>query len=185
MTRDTRPSKEKYYLDIAKAVAARSPCLRRRFGAIIVVHDAIVSTGYNGPARGVINCAEIGCLKDLVNAPEYAAYDYCPAVHAEENAIINAARNGSAVKGGTIYIYGEYVKTGQPSESIPCDRCKRAIINAGIVEVITSNAKGEIVKYKVEDRVKYDTDRYVKMYVEAYEKTHGKKPKIEYHKKGE
>lgn len=180
MTRNTsydRPSKERYYLNIAKAVALRSPCLRRRFGAIIVVSDAIVSTGYNGPARGVINCAEVGCLKDLLKAPEYAAYDYCPAVHGEENAIINAARNGTSVKGGVLYIYGEYVKTGEPSESVPCDRCKRAIINAGIKEVITNNKEGKIVRYKVEDWIKYDTERYVKAYNEAYEKIHGKKPK--------
>ncbi|MCD6514415.1 MAG: dCMP deaminase family protein [Candidatus Odinarchaeota archaeon] len=158
-----RPSKEEYYLEIAKAVSKRSTCLRRRFGAIIVVNDAIVSTGYNGPARGVINCYEVGCLKDELNVPEYGGYDVCPAVHAEENAIINAARNGASVNGGIMYIYGEYVKTGEPSESIPCDRCKRAIINAGIVQVITMNSKGQIVRYDVRDWVNYDTQRYVKM----------------------
>jgi len=88
-----RISKVEYYLEIAKVVSLRSPCLRRKFGAIIVVNDAIVSTGYNGPARGVNNC-ELGCLKDKVDAPHYGGYEWCPAVHAEENAIVNAARNG-------------------------------------------------------------------------------------------
>ena len=162
-----RPSKEEYYLEIAKAVSKRSTCLRRRFGAIIVKNDAIVSTGYNGPARGVINCYEVGCLKDELNAPEYSNYDICPAVHAEENAIINAARNGANVNGGIMYLYGEYVKTGQPSESVPCDRCKRAIINAGIVKVITINSRGEIVQYDVQSWVNYDTQRYVTMMNEA------------------
>ena len=68
---DGRPPKDIYYLNIAKAVAQRSPCIRRRFGAIIVKDDAIVSTGYNGPARGSINCNEVGCLKDIMNLPSY------------------------------------------------------------------------------------------------------------------
>ena len=82
-----RPSKDEYYLEIAKVVAKRSPCLRRHYGAIIIKDDAIVSTGYNGPARGSINCFEVGCIKDLLNLPHYAGYDYCPAVHAEENCV--------------------------------------------------------------------------------------------------
>ena len=162
-----RPPKDEYYMGIAKAVSIRSPCLRRKFGAIIVLNDAIVSTGYNGPARGVIDCSEIGCLKDLMSAPSYAAYDLCPAVHAEENSIINAARNGAIVKGGTLYIYGENAKTGKPAESIPCDRCKRAIINAGIKKVITYSPEEKLIEYDVQDWVQYDTERYVKAVEEA------------------
>lgn len=82
-----RPSKDIYYLEIAKAVSRRSPCIRARYGAIIVKNDAIVSTGYNGPVRGGVNCYEIGCLKDILNLPHGSAYDYCPAVHAEENCV--------------------------------------------------------------------------------------------------
>ena len=82
-----RISKDKYYLEIAKSVALRSPCLRRKYGAIIVKEDAIVSTGYNGPARGSTNCIEVGCIKELLNLPHYSGYDYCPAVHAEENCV--------------------------------------------------------------------------------------------------
>ena len=151
-----RPSKTMYYLGIAKAVAARSPCLRRKFGAIIVVDDAIVSTGYNGPARGVNNC-ELGCLKDVKKAPHYSGYEWCPAVHAEENAVINAARNGAMVKGGIMYVVG--VKpSGELTESVPCRRCKRVLINAGIVKVVTMNERGEVIEYDVKDWVREDSE---------------------------
>ncbi|MHA1238056.1 MAG: deoxycytidylate deaminase [Candidatus Odinarchaeia archaeon] len=162
-----RPSKDEYYLKIAKAVSVRSTCLRRRFGAVIVKDDAIVSTGYNGAARGVINCGEAGCLKNEVGAPEYSGYDYCIGVHAEENAIINAARNGATIKGGILYIYGEYTDSGKPSEAKPCDRCRRAIINGGIVEVVTRDKDGNIIKYKVEEWIKEDTENYLKKIREA------------------
>ncbi|HHF59354.1 MAG TPA: dCMP deaminase family protein, partial [Thermoplasmatales archaeon] len=125
-----RISKDLYYLNIAKAVAKRSPCIRRRFGAIIVKDDTIVSTGYNGPARGSVNCDEVGCLKDVMNLPPYTGYDYCPAVHAEENALLNAARHGSSVIGGTLYLYGESPDGSITEEGKPCDRCKRALINS-------------------------------------------------------
>ncbi|RLI99793.1 MAG: cytidine deaminase [Candidatus Aenigmatarchaeota archaeon] len=161
-----RPDKDKYYLGIAKAVAKRSPCLRRRFGAVIVVNDSIVSTGYNGPARGVINCEEVGCAKDILKLPSYAAYDVCPAVHAEENAVINAARNGAKVLNGRLYIYGE-TKDGKPTPSHPCDRCKRVLINAGITQVITESEDGRIVVYDVEKWKDYDTDNYKKIVEKA------------------
>jgi deoxycytidylate deaminase len=77
MRRNSRPSKDEYYLEIAKAVCLRSPCIRRQFGAIVVKDDVIVSTGYNGPARGVLNCMEVGCLKDELNLPHYQGYDWC------------------------------------------------------------------------------------------------------------
>jgi dCMP deaminase len=149
-----RPSWDDYYLGIARAVAGRSPCLRRKVGAIIVVSDAIVSTGYNGPARGVDNCS-LGCLKDKKDAPVYAGYNWCPAVHAEENAIINAARNGVSVLGGTLYLVG--VKPdGTPRETVPCRRCSRALINAGV------EREGKQVEIKTADWVREDNDWYHK-----------------------
>ena len=156
-----RIGKKRYYLEIAKAVALRSSCTRAKYGAIVVKNDAIVSTGYNGPIRGGVNCYEYGCIKDILDLPHGRSYDLCPAVHGEENAILNAARNGSSVLGGTLYLYGLDPKTGMAIDSVPCDRCKRAIINSGIVKVITINANGAIVEYDVEDWVKHDTDRYL------------------------
>jgi len=155
-----RPTKEEYYLEIAKAVAQRSPCIRRKYGAVIVKNDAIISTGYNGPARGVINCFEVGCIKDLKNLPHGVAYEDCPAVHAEENAIINAARNGSNVFGGTLYITG-VDKEGKLVEAIPCFRCKRILINAGIEKVVIRKEDGGIKYIYTQDWVSEDTKNYL------------------------
>ncbi|KAA0006387.1 MAG: dCMP deaminase family protein [Thermoplasmata archaeon] len=157
-----RISKDLYYLNIAKAVAKRSPCIRRRFGAIIVKDDTIVSTGYNGPARGSVNCDEVGCLKDVMNLPPYTGYDYCPAVHAEENALLNAARHGSSVIGGTLYLYGESPDGSITEEGKPCDRCKRALINSGIKEVVTIKPNNEVVRYSVSDWVREDRENYLR-----------------------
>lgn len=162
-TVNNRPSKEEYYLDIAKAVCKRSPCIRRRYGAIIVKDDTIVSTGYNGPARKVLNCYEIGCIKDFLNLPHGTSYELCPAVHAEENVIVNAARNGANVLGGTLYIYGESSKDNKIVEAIPCSRCKRILINAGILEVIMRTEKG-IKKIRAEEWVEEDSKNYVKIW---------------------
>ena len=159
-----RPSKDEYYLEIAKVVAKRSPCLRRHYGAIIIKDDAIVSTGYNGPARGSVNCFEIGCVKDLLNLPHYAGYDYCPAVHAEENSITNAARNGTSVFGGIMYLYGIDAKANAPIEGMPCPRCKRLIINAGIKEVVTLDKEGNIRHYPVKDWIEEDKQNYIYWY---------------------
>jgi dCMP deaminase len=156
-----RISKEEYYLGIAKAVALRSPCLRRKYGAIIVKNDAIVSTGYNGPARGSTNCEEVGCIKEILNLPHYSGYDYCPAVHAEENAVINAARNGNSVIDGTLYLYGIDVKTNKPVAGMPCPRCKRVLINAGIKEVVTIDENDNITKYDVRNWIEEDKNRYL------------------------
>ena len=155
-----RIEKNKYYLNIAKAVALRSCCIRRKIGAIIVVNDVIVSTGYNGPARGVIHCYEVGCLKDLKELPSYGGYDYCIAVHAEENAVVNAARHGSKILGGTLYLYAIDDK-GNTLDVYPCKRCRRILINAGIEKVV-SLKNGEIVTYNVKDWVKEDSEEYKK-----------------------
>jgi len=167
MRRNSRPSKDEYYLEISKAVCLRSPCVRRQFGAIIVREDVVISTGYNGPARGVVNCMEVGCLKDELDLPHYSGYDYCPGVHAEENCIINAARHGASVLGGTLYLYGQNFGDSSPIEGKPCDRCKRAIINAGIKEVVTKKSDGSVAKTDVAEWVKEDTEQYMKRLEEA------------------
>lgn len=162
MKTDSRPSKEEYYLKIAEAVSLRSPCIRRQFGAIIVKDDAVISTGYNGPARGVVNCLQVGCLKDKLNLPHYSGYDHCPGIHAEENCILNAARHGANVMGGTLYIVGRNFKDSSSAEAKPCDRCKRALINSGIKEVVIRRTDGGIARVNVEDWIKEDTENYLK-----------------------
>jgi len=119
-------SNDEYYLNIAKAVAQDSKCLKAKYGALIVKDDAMLSAGYNGPARKAPHCEECPRLNGDVGG---SAYDMqCPAVHAEENAIIHAAHHGSSVKGAKLYLWGDYP---------PCQKCARALINAGIKEVIT------------------------------------------------
>jgi len=143
-------TKTKYYLDIARVVAARSHCLvRRGFGAIIVKDDEIIATGYSGSARGTLNCGkDISCIKNVKGLPPNEAYEVCPAVHAEENAIIHAGR--SRALGGTLYLSpgGKY-----PGDR-PCFRCRRRLINAGIKDCwyITRDGtlKYELVKDWIE-----------------------------------
>ncbi|MCM2270454.1 MAG: dCMP deaminase family protein, partial [Thermoanaerobaculia bacterium] len=98
-----KPGWDAYYLGIAQAVAARASCLRRQVGAVIVVDNAILATGYNGTPMGVTNCDQGGCPRCASDAPVGAGYDACICVHAEQNAIAFAARHGNATKGGTLY----------------------------------------------------------------------------------
>lgn len=134
-----RPSKEEYYLDIAKAVAKRSPCLRKHYGSIIVKNDQVLTTSYNGPVRGESHCEQ--CTK-VSSDKDIAEYTTCPACHAEMNCIINVSRND--MLGADLYLAGYDVKTGEPieCEAWPCEICLRLIKNAGINRII--NKKGVI-----------------------------------------
>lgn len=135
----TRPSKDAYYLSIAKAVSARSTCLRRRYGAILVREDAIVASGYNGAPRGMENCSDKGrCRREELGCAHGERYELCVAVHAENNAVINAARAGVSVPGSTLYLYGEDAGTGKPVDAEPCLMCGRVIRNAGIIRIVGS-----------------------------------------------
>jgi dCMP deaminase len=152
-----RPDKDHYFLDIALSVASRSTCLRRKFGAVIVKESTIVGTGYNGTARGVINCDEAGCIKDLMNSPQGQTYDYCPAVHAEENAIINSDRSDRI--GAVLYIAGKD-KDGKLTMAVPCQRCQRKILNSQIKEVIILSDEGKAIHFIVTDYAISDTKWY-------------------------
>lgn len=148
-----RPSKIDYYLNIAREVAQRATCLRRRFGAVIVREDQIISTGYVGSPRGTKNCIDLGeCPREKANIPAGERYELCRAVHAEQNAIINAARAGVSVLNGTLYLYGENVKDKSIVGGQPCKLCRRAIINAGIKNVIVKEKQG----YK-----NYDVEKWI------------------------
>lgn len=131
----TRPDKTYYYLGIAKAVAKRSTCLRRQYGAIIVKNDEIIATGYNGAARGEPNCCDQGvCWREANGISHGQQYEKCVAVHAEQNAIISAARKDMI--GSTMYLYGE--ENGTILKAQPCEICSKLIRNAGIEFVICS-----------------------------------------------
>lgn len=131
-----RPSKERYYLDIAAAVSARSTCVRRQYGAVIVKNDMIISTGYNGSARGWLNCCDTGeCWREAHGIPHGEQYEKCKSVHAEANAIISAPRLD--MMGATLYLAG--FENGERIEDPkPCEMCQRMIENAGIIRVVTN-----------------------------------------------
>ena len=113
-----RPSKDQYYLNIAKEVSQRGTCFRLRGGAIVVKDDQIISAGYIGAPRGTKDCMERGyCLRDRLKIPHGTQYEICRSVHCEANAIINAARAGVSVLGATMYIYEENGKTGEKFEN--------------------------------------------------------------------
>ena len=134
-----RPDKIEYYLNIAQTVALRSTCLRRMYGAAIVKNDEIISTGYNGAPRGCANCVDIGkCKREELNIPSGERYELCRSVHAEQNAIISAARKDMV--GSTIYLAGVDAKTGKVLDvAEPCSMCKRFILNSGITHVVMRN----------------------------------------------
>ncbi len=131
-----RIDKENYYLDIAETVLERSTCLRRCYGAIIVQHDEIISTGYNGAPRGRKNCADLNfCTRMKMNIPSGQRYELCRSVHAEANCIISAARKDTL--DATLYMACRDPQTGDLiPHSTSCSMCRRLIINAGIKRVV-------------------------------------------------
>lgn len=136
-----RINKDEYYLNIAIAVSKRSTCLRRHYGAVIVNNNEIIATGYNGSARGCDNCCDIHDKCPRENEPHNSGnYADCPAVHAEQNALISAARKD--VLGATLYLAGEELIDGKLyniKDCYPCPICERMIKNSGIEKVITFN----------------------------------------------
>lgn len=148
-----RISKEIYYLNIAKDVAARATCLRRKFGAVIVNNDSIVSTGYNGAPRGCIDSLTAGwCFREEKQIPSGERYEMCRSVHAEQNAIIHAGRERTF--GATLYLSGIDVKTGKLSGFEPCLLCTKMIINAGINRIIVHKSEGAYIELSREDMIK-------------------------------
>ncbi len=131
-----RTDKHNYYLDIAQTVLERGTCLRRNYGAIIVNHDEIVSTGYTGAPRSRKNCIDLGfCMREKLGVGRGERYELCRSVHAEANAIISASRK--EMLGGTLYLVGREKKTGElVTDASSCAMCKRLIVNAGIDRVI-------------------------------------------------
>ena len=155
-----RVDKHNYYLGIAEEVLSRATCLRRNYGCVIVKNDEIISTGYNGAPRGRENCIDLGfCAREKLNIKQGQNYELCRSVHAEQNAIISAARKD--IIGATLYMVGKDVKTGQILEKIDsCIMCKRVVINAGIKYVVVKDIHSD-KGYKimdVNDWVKFDED---------------------------
>jgi len=144
-----RPDWDEYFLNIALEVGKRSTCLRRRYGAIIVKDNIIISTGYNGSPRGERNCIETGiCERERLHVPKGERYELCVAVHAEQNAIINA--DPLKMQGATIYIVGINSADGSFASGEPCLLCRRMIKNAQISKVVCRDTSGNIVEKTID-----------------------------------
>jgi dCMP deaminase len=121
----TRPSWEEYFMDIASLVARRSICLRRQVGAVVVKEKNILATGYNGTPSGITHCSEVGCLRQKLGVPSGERHELCRGLHAEQNAIIQAAKHGVNIAEATLY-----------TTHSPCIICSKMIINAGIRRIV-------------------------------------------------
>lgn len=124
-----RISWDEYFMQIARLVAQRATCLRRKVGAVIVKDKRMLATGYNGAPSGLKHCLEIGCLREKLKIPSGQRHELCRGLHGEQNAIIQASLYGISVKGSSIYITNQ-----------PCVICAKMLINAGISEIIISDA---------------------------------------------
>lgn len=151
-----RQDKENYYLDIAQTVLARSTCLRRHYGSIIVKNDEIISTGYNGAPRGRKNCMDLDyCTRMAMKIPSGERYELCRSVHAEANAIISASR--SEMIGSTLYMTCVNPENGQLiANSTSCSMCRRLIINAGIEKIVIRNTSSSYSVVMVEEWIRED-----------------------------
>ena len=160
--RARRISADQYYLNIAREVAGRSTCLRRKFGAVIVNNQQIISTGYCGAPRGTTNCSDVGaCLREELGAKKGEHYEWCRSVHGEANAIIHAAR--LEMLGATLYLVGLDSRTDAlVTDAEPCRMCKRMIINAGIERVVIQTGPGRMRKVSVRDWVRTNLGEYRK-----------------------
>lgn len=124
-----RPAWDSYFMDIAELVSKRSTCIRRSVGAVLVRERRILATGYNGAPSGLAHCLEVGCLREELNVPSGERHELCRGLHAEQNAIIQAALHGVSVNGAILYCTNH-----------PCVICAKMIINAGISTVIVRDA---------------------------------------------
>jgi dCMP deaminase len=125
LRKDNRPSWEDYFMDIAVLVSKRSTCIRRSVGAVIIKDKRILSTGYNGAPSGISHCLDVGCLRETMDIPSGERHELCRGIHAEQNAIIQAALYGVSIKDATVFC-----------TNLPCSICAKMIINAGIKKIV-------------------------------------------------
>ena len=120
-----RPSRDEYFMEITRLVAKRSTCLRRQVGAVIVKDKNILATGYNGAPSGISHCLDVGCLREKLKIPSGERHELCRGLHAEQNAIIQAAKHGTTIDDSTLYC-----------TTLPCIICSKMVINAGIKRIV-------------------------------------------------
>ena len=152
-----RVDKTNYYLDIAETVAERGTCIRKDYGCIIVKNDEIISTGYSGAPRGRTNCIDLGyCTKKKIYPDiHHGGHDACRSVHAEQNAIISAARKD--MLGSTMYLVGRRKDNNKYEEgAMSCQMCRKMIINAGIKKIIVRVTRSKYIEVDVDECIKND-----------------------------
>ncbi len=152
MEKKERPDWDSYFMAITVLVSKRSTCNRRSVGAVIVKDKRILSTGYNGAPSGIEHCSEVGCLREKLNVPSGEKHELCRGIHAEQNAIIQAAFHGVSIKGATLYCTNQ-----------PCSICAKMIINAGIKNIFyqegyADSMSRQMLKDADVDLIKLDTD---------------------------
>ncbi|PKN13569.1 MAG: cytidine deaminase [Deltaproteobacteria bacterium HGW-Deltaproteobacteria-4] len=123
-----RPSWDEYFMEIARLVASRSTCLRRQVGAVMVKDKNILATGYNGTPSGIRHCSEVGCLRQQMNVPSGERHELCRGLHAEQNAIIQAAKHGVNIDGAVLYCTHS-----------PCIICSKMLINSGVKRIVCTD----------------------------------------------
>ena len=147
-----RPSWDEYFMSICEQVGERSTCLRRSVGALVVKDRRILATGYNGTPVGLPHCAEVGCLREQRGVESGSNHELCRGIHAEQNAVIQAAKYGIAIEGGTLYTSHQ-----------PCVLCAKILINAGVREIVyrypypDDLARGMLAEARVTERLFVDT----------------------------
>ena len=135
-----RPDNDTYFMEMATLVASRSTCVRRKVGAVIVKDKRVLTTGYNGSPRGTKHCEELGCIREKMNIPSGTRHELCRGVHAEQNAVIQAAYFGISIKDSTVY-----------TTTFPCSMCAKILINAGVTEIVYSESYVDDLSKKLFD----------------------------------
>jgi dCMP deaminase len=142
---NNRPRWETYFMDITRLVANRSTCTRRAVGAVLVKDRRVLATGYNGAPSHVRHCSEVGCLREQMKVPSGERHELCRGIHAEQNAIIQAAFHGVSIKGASLYCTNQ-----------PCSICAKMIINAGISRIIYESGYADPLAIEMLDEAKVE-----------------------------
>ena len=145
-----RPDNDTYFMEMAQLISTRSTCVRRQVGAVVVKDKRVLTTGYNGSPKGTMHCEELGCIRDQQNIPSGTRHELCRGVHAEQNAVIQAAYFGISIDGATIY-----------TTTYPCSMCSKILINAGIKEVVYADSYTDDLSRMLFDETKIIVRKYI------------------------
>jgi dCMP deaminase len=147
-----RPTWDQYFIDITHLVATRATCLRRQVGALLVKDRNILATGYNGTPSGIRHCEETGCLRERLKVPSGERHELCRGLHAEQNAIIQAARHGINIDQSVLYC-----------TTMPCIICTKMLINAGIKRIVYEEGYGDDLAREMLEEAGIEISHFVRV----------------------